>query len=212
MEEWRYEVIDIIRPRPGIFLGVAGVTPLRNFLDGYQFALTQHFSQKEITALPPLPFWFFHEYVKLQCGYGESTSGWNNMILNWSGGNEEQALKKFYRLYDGFRALRLESCRSAVLDEHNRYFHEHESGIYRTVGDGAPGPCYPGAEKVCILKLTDGIGYLVLVEMRQTIELEYHIYRKESEAVEHVEWYFGKVERWAQTEIEMLRLEKPCLP
>lgn len=209
MKEQLYEIIDIIRPRPKIFLGVAGVTPLRNFLDGYLTALGQYFPQANTTVLPPLPFWFFHEYVKVRCGFDESTSSWNNMILNRSGGNEEQALKEFYRLYDGFRALRLESCRTATLDEKNRHFHVNESGISRTVGDGTPGPCYPDAEKVYILELTDGIGYLVLVEMRQTIEIEYHIYRKESAVMEHVERFFGKVENWMLGNVERLEFQKP---
>jgi hypothetical protein len=94
-----YDFIDRMRQRPAMWLGTAGLTALRNFTDAYQVALQTHGIDEHLD--PPL-----HEFHDFCARYFQSTSvaGWCNIILADNFGQEEQALRQFFPLFDEFRA------------------------------------------------------------------------------------------------------------
>ena len=113
-------IIKKIRLRPGAYLGKHSITNLRHFLNGYDMALSDsgHYNNSH-KALLPLSFWYMHELAAVAYGLYESTSGWCNIILNGSDGNEAIALDNFFKLYDEFGSLRICSVKCAKLNNDN---------------------------------------------------------------------------------------------
>lgn len=122
-----YDTIEVVRKRPGMYLGTFGRDPITIyhmsvFLAGFDFAM---YGIGAIDVGEP-EFHGFHEWIKRKFGYGESTAGWSNMILaqalglppitsgsnlSWEGFNvhvspeqHERALAMFFGLLDEYRA------------------------------------------------------------------------------------------------------------
>jgi hypothetical protein len=74
-----YTIIDDIQGRPGMYLGQPSIRLLRAYIDGVFHLSSWGLGNVKITSDPP--FKAFHEWVKEKYGYGESTSGWCNMLL-----------------------------------------------------------------------------------------------------------------------------------
>jgi hypothetical protein len=94
-----YSLFDRMRERPVLWLGETSLTALWDFVNGYQFALSQHGIDEFLD--PP-----FHEFHVFCAGYfqGASAAGWCRIILADNYGQEEQALRQFFSLFDQFRA------------------------------------------------------------------------------------------------------------
>jgi hypothetical protein len=94
-----YDQIDRMRQYPAMWLGEATLTDMWRFTDAYQFALTQHGIDEPLD--PPLGE--FHDFC---ARYFQSASeaGWCRIILADNFGQEEQALRQFFPLFDQFRA------------------------------------------------------------------------------------------------------------
>jgi hypothetical protein len=92
-------VIDRMRERPAMWLYDATLTALWRFINGYQCALQQHGIEEHLDP----PFGEFHDFC---ARYFQSSSqaGWCNITLADNFGQEEQALRKFFPLFDEFRA------------------------------------------------------------------------------------------------------------
>ncbi|WP_375238300.1 hypothetical protein [Aurantibacter sp.] len=67
------------REKTKLYIGSDSILTLRTFLDG------------------------FYDFVVNYYNYFESTSGWSNIILKESDGNEQKAIKQFFVLYDLFK-------------------------------------------------------------------------------------------------------------
>jgi len=94
-----YEVLQKIKPRPGMYIGKPSVTHLFHFLVGYEFAR----GELDIESTE----WEedFHENFQpwLQEKYHVSTSNsWANIIMLYCG-SEKEGLDSFYKLLDEFR-------------------------------------------------------------------------------------------------------------
>ena len=104
MEYWRQlmDIVDIfaeIKRRPGFYIdGDKSLKRVRSYLVGYQVGSTS-------TANEPtdeVEFHHFHDWVAKRLGFGESTSGWCNMILERAG-SDEKAYDMFFKLLDEFK-------------------------------------------------------------------------------------------------------------
>lgn len=95
-----YELINLIRKRPAMFVGAISITALQNFINGYTYACYV----KDIEEDERPPWGDFHEFVRARTGFYESTSGWCNMILDVSDRDETKALAMFFTLFDNFVA------------------------------------------------------------------------------------------------------------
>jgi hypothetical protein len=92
----RYELIDMIRMRTGMYIGDASPTHLSSFLSGYYIAKRiENIKEEE-----PI-FGGFHDWVANKYDYSESTSGWAYMIED-----KKEALDLFYELLDEYRGIR----------------------------------------------------------------------------------------------------------
>lgn len=91
-----YELLEAIEELPALFLGSKSLTLLRAFLDGFQYGSP---------SISDTPYGFidFHEWVALRLKYGESTSGYVNMILESEAGDEEKSVDRFFQLWHEFR-------------------------------------------------------------------------------------------------------------
>jgi hypothetical protein len=95
-----YGYIDLIRTRPGMYIGGNSVSLMAYHVAGYEAA--GWWKGAEETLDPP---WYdFHEYVRARTGFAESTSGWANMLLDHCGGEEARALDMFFVMFDAFRS------------------------------------------------------------------------------------------------------------
>lgn len=80
--------MNLIKERPGMYLGKKSFAMLYGFIAGFTYAELNHKFEDHLTLFP-LPFRFFHEFVKTKLGYYESTSGWYNMIFEKNNYEEE---------------------------------------------------------------------------------------------------------------------------
>jgi hypothetical protein len=112
-----YKVIDIVRRRPGMYIGDPSPEKLDVYLHGYRAAM--HHAGKRDASDPP--FHGFHLWVARRLGFGESTAGWSNMILavtlglnprtiRWEGYNAaatsdqlKEATERCFALLDEYR-------------------------------------------------------------------------------------------------------------
>jgi hypothetical protein len=95
-----FSYIDLIRIRPGMYVGGYSVSLMAYHIAGYEAACRWKDAEE---ALDP-PWYDFHEYVRERTGFAESTSGWNNMLLHSCEGDEEKALELFFTMFDAFRS------------------------------------------------------------------------------------------------------------
>ncbi len=74
-----FELLDKIRPRPGMYIGYHSPTHLHSFLSGVQFA-TDSDKYNSLFESDQPNFNEFHDWVAKKFNYYESTSGWAYMI------------------------------------------------------------------------------------------------------------------------------------
>jgi hypothetical protein len=102
-----FELCDWIRRRPAIALdGDKSIKRLRSFLVGYEagvgFQAGSDLNHSKLSGSEDMRL--FNDWVARQLGYGNSTSGWCNMITARAG-SDEQAFEMFFQLLDQFRNL-----------------------------------------------------------------------------------------------------------
>ena len=98
MEESVYDILALIRKKPGLFIAVPSINRLHAFFVGYTAGL----GRLRHVLKDGDEFHKFHDWVARRLGFGESTSGWCNMIRDKSE-NEKEAYEKFFVLLDEFR-------------------------------------------------------------------------------------------------------------
>jgi hypothetical protein len=95
-----YSYIDLIRTRPGMYIGGQTVSLVAYHIAGYEAACRWKGVEERLDP----PWYDFHEYVRERTGFGESTSGWSNMLLHYCGSDEAKALGLFFTMFDAFRS------------------------------------------------------------------------------------------------------------
>lgn len=188
-----YEILDLIKIRPAMYIGDHSITALYSFLNGYSMALNRLSIEDHTATLLPLPFWFFHEYAARQYGYYESTSGWRNMILDQTNHDESQGLDAFFVMYEQFKSLKIVRYMYAVPDIKHQQFYEKE-------------PLYPDPVKVHLVELTPG--YLLLIETKEKYVLINSLYSNKQAPLDYAEQCFGSITKWKCKEISNLVFDK----
>ncbi len=95
-----YELINLIRPRLGMYIGENTITAMRSFLFGYGFALEVHKIKRE-SEEPD--FALFHDFVANKYNEESSTAGWCNLILKHNENDQKKSLEVFFNLVEEFR-------------------------------------------------------------------------------------------------------------
>ncbi|MEM6507224.1 MAG: hypothetical protein AAF711_17430 [Planctomycetota bacterium] len=96
-----YDVLDVIRQKPGIYIGSTTISNLRMFLCGFDTSMYCFDVQYEIEKPD---FGTFGAFVFAHYGLKESAIGWANCILEQCNGIEEDAFCTFYEILDRFRS------------------------------------------------------------------------------------------------------------
>lgn len=207
-------MIDIVRKRPGMYLGRNSITALCHFIDGYEFA-ERDFAVCRKGKLFPLPFRYMHEYVgyRLKC---HETLGWCDQILRSCNGDEEAALWKFFEMYDDFNQVKMRKYWKAVQSEDNIAWNdrmEHAYSIRQKVGDAGSAipdgqpmvkqPIYNAPLSVYVIELTIP-AYILAVETANDIRPDRRFFMsiekaKGNECIpEGAEVYFGPIDSWEE--------------
>ena len=103
-----FAVLDLIRPRPGMYIGKASARALFQFLNGYIAALRDH------TALGFTEWHAFVEVLYGRYGYGGGGESWAR-VLGRAAGGDAAGLDLFYAELDAFRR-RADAVPSAAAD------------------------------------------------------------------------------------------------
>ncbi len=94
-----YDILAMIKTRPGMYLGQRSLTALSSFIDGYFFAIGENgiLIEEENPPFSQLNNWVARYYKR----YG-STAGWKNIILR-EVGDEAKACDVFFELLELFK-------------------------------------------------------------------------------------------------------------
>ena len=88
LDESIYDVLDVVRKSPGIYIAEPSINRLHAFLVGYTAGL----GRVGFTLRDEDNFHRFHDWVARRLGFGGSTSGWCNMIRDKSTSEADQFL------------------------------------------------------------------------------------------------------------------------
>ncbi|NOU98588.1 hypothetical protein [Paenibacillus planticolens] len=194
--------MNFIKEKPALYLGKKNFTILHGFIHGFSHAEFVYKIVEEYSNLFPLPFHFFHEYVRVKLGYHESTSGWYNMIFEKNNYDEETSFDEFFRFYEEFNNLKIQNCVSSILSDENIYFHiNDQSTPKRWIGFDENGnsvikPLFSNPEKILLMKLSNNLGYLrvILTQKECFLVLKFSQHKKKS--TEYFHMCFGEKLNW----------------
>lgn len=198
-----YEDLDMIRKRPGMYLGALSVSKMRTFLDGYRLASYKEAEWIDKIPFQPLPFGLFNTFVAMKYQVSGSI-GWSDIILEQVAGDEKDGLELFWQLLDEFQGIKTQKYLSAVLSPENLSYHEAKETVskYNLFHSNKWIPIYKDAEKMHKLVLAGNRGVLLVAEYEEALCVR-DIYERESQCDAHIERNFGKV-RWQESFEQML--------
>ena len=207
-----YDAIEVIRKRPGMYLGENSISKMETFLNGYHMAFSLNDVNGTGKSIIPLPFKFFDCYLK--CKYKETGNmGWCHIILKHTDGNEEEGLRKFFQLIDGFKAVKLCQYSYAKLSNENIQFHNIEEEVpYYHLNplnlNSRRIPIYKDAIGIYNIILENHIGCLFAVEYENAICIP-EWYQMEEELLNHARSCFGKI-KWGEFfKIDEINFSRP---
>ena|SRR6185437_9290158 len=98
-----YDMLDVVRERPAMWIGNAEVERLHVWIQG--FRMGTRIAGDPVTGGEP-DFDEFHDWVAARLGVASSGKGWARMLLESAGGDQERAFEEFWHELDAFRASR----------------------------------------------------------------------------------------------------------
>lgn len=201
-----YEKLDIVRRRPGMFLGTNSVSKLFVFISGFRLALPD--GSPDLQSEGHLPFSYFNRYVAMRYNCSEPM-GWANILLEVCNGSEEEGLKLFFEMLDEFRALRIEKVWKLQLTEQNIHYNRTEKSVpqigYNCDCDDYVHynyiPLYSDAEKIYKIRLSDGTMLLAVKrECDGYARIKQDSWYKKRSIDEELEHSFGEIAKSAWKE------------
>lgn len=158
-------------------------------MDGYIHAV----HDLNVGMIEDPPFHAFHDWVAMKYGHYESTSGWNNMILNGEGGDEEKALESFFTQVDEFKKRKAKVILQAVPEFDGAWRHQ--------IVDLANDERIPleNPTIVQIIKYTEDKGVFIRY-LRDNVEIDREEYCKDLEIAFIRTQTFVKNEKWKTPE------------
>lgn len=159
----QFELIELIKQRPGLYIDSNNITSMQNFLNGYDFACLVN--EIEYNNVYPL-FWYFHEWVMEKYNWYESTAGWKNIILKNNNDDEIKALEVFFEMINEFKTLKPVSIELIELEKENLNFHHSElcrTKVYNHKTKLFDLPAYENADKLFLVEHSHSFGFSVFV-------------------------------------------------
>jgi hypothetical protein len=96
-----YDLLDLLRERPGMWIGEMSVTRLSIFIQAFQLGVQAAHGSLDKES-PPLQD--FHDWIAGRLGRSKNGHGWDGMLLDAANGSEEAAFDRFWVELDAFRA------------------------------------------------------------------------------------------------------------
>lgn len=209
-----YDVIELIRRKPAMYLGTRSVTKLKAFLDGYRFAVLLSNDSEYEDRLIPLPFSFFYDFVAKKFNDACNT-GWCDIILRQVKYNESDGLELFFELLDKYKEIAITQCLRAELSGENINWLRNESikYQYRLSDDTLKGdtkiPIYnDNVIAVYKLGLSEENSWILAVEDKCSLLLNW--YNNEAELINFANTMFGRL-NWKAVETESVSLIEKTL-
>ena len=121
-----FEVLDLIKYRPGLFIGNKRISTLWDFLQGYQFSL----SMNKLNEKSFPDFKWFSTWIKgrIDTEY-DLSAGWKHHILTTYNYDEEIAFDKFFDHLEEFKNAKPQ-CEIQHISESQKVFHNHNHGRF----------------------------------------------------------------------------------
>jgi hypothetical protein len=94
-----YDLLDLLRVRPGMWIGVPSITRLDLFIAGFRVGI--HSAHASLEDEAP-PFQEFHDWITASIGRHKNGHGWSDMLLE-ACGDEQAAFDRFWIELDAFR-------------------------------------------------------------------------------------------------------------
>ena len=96
-------LIDLksFRNRPGMYLGSKDINVFKGFINGYIYSNECHNINDETDNL----FESFRNWLAVKLNQPNTTGGWNHIILHSTNGKSDQAVDRFFDLFDEFRRI-----------------------------------------------------------------------------------------------------------
>lgn len=197
-----YDILDRVRERPALFVGKKRLTLLKSFLEGATFSAYMLGIDSGYDDFSPIPFRFFNDYVAKYYNY-EATSGWGDMILSKTNGENETGVDAFYTLLDSFRSIAIAKIQKCILTQEQIYYHmENEHAPKRlSLNDyNQTKPLFADPEAIYLIELSDDSGYLCLVESHNTSFLYSCLLRSRRCAIKYFKRNFSGSYHWHSAE------------
>lgn len=161
-----FELIELIKKRPGLYIGNNNITSMQNFIDGYDFAcLVNDIEHNNVYPL----FWYFHEWAMEKYNWGESTAGWKHIILQENNNDEIKALSVFFEEIDEFKKLHPISIEYIELTKENLDFNNSDLckiKVYNRKTKLFDLPIYEKADKVFLVEHSHNFGFSIFVSYK----------------------------------------------
>jgi hypothetical protein len=203
-----YDLIDLMKPRPAMYIGDYKISAMNSFLDGYQFCSHVH-NIKQENVFPP--FWYFHEWAKETYNWYESTAGWKNIILQENDNDEAKALTVFFDLMADFKTLHPIKIERLSLEKQNLDF-LHSDECSTKYMDGQP--LYETADAVLLVTYSHNFGLSYFVSgTGDAANFSWRDrFKTEKAAKESIERLFGKPQNaWEVLDGDLLTIIKQAM-
>jgi len=161
-----FELIELIKKRPVLYIGSNNITSMENFMHGYDFACLVN--DIEYNNIYPL-FWYFHEWIMEKYNWNESTAGWKNIILKENNNDEIKALDVFFKQIDEFKKLHPISIEYIELTKENLDFNSSDlckTKVYNHKTELFDLPVYEKADKVFLVEHSHNFGFSIFVSYK----------------------------------------------
>lgn len=197
-----HNIIEKIRKRPAMYLGSESITALYHFLNGYHMAEYDNGIVCEPRKkLFPLDFYFMHSYVSFLL-HRSAQAGWCGNILEACGGNEKEALNKFFEIFDDFVSIGMKGYWKAELTENNI---EYNNSMLKTRSyrNGKIEPIYRDPKAVYVIELSVP-AYFLVVETENYVRITESFFISADDAKgigsseAGAEVYFGEIRQWKE--------------
>ena len=149
----RGQLLDVLRVRTAMYMGVRKLSALSSFLDGWRFALNVY----DIEFIDPLPR-DFHDWVAYRLHFRGSTSGYKNMILERVP-DENEAVDRFFELLDEYRMRHARVVARLSAFAGREYFLRFKSD--GTTTEKIPRPLALGTYTLNLIAYTNDPGFFV---------------------------------------------------
>lgn len=119
-----FEVLEVIKYRPVLFIGDRKISTLWNFIQGYQFSLTMN--KWNENSFPN--FGWFSTWIKgrIDSEY-DLSAGWKRHILTNLNDDEDLAFEKFFHYLEEFKSSK-PKCKFMTISESQKRFQNHSHG------------------------------------------------------------------------------------